>query len=361
MQCPTLQRLPVGLEFSDDGALHGTIAYDPLRPEVYSVDFVAISAAQWDEPSIGLIRLNISMRIESNVPQEPAHYVLQQRTVKEHQVASAVALRTVQECFGVYEVWERRGLTMQETVDNMLSHLQKLQSLLEKHPQLDGGRWWVFLGGLHMNVHKLMENVLFECELYLGYALMFGDPEVRCAAEQNLEGCYKKRELEAAKFMWMDGLSRLLQSQWSGARSILDHAAAKQDGWGWGVNFGEIWIAAASARILEVASLQRGRGQGNSNNAAPSDDVKALLAEALSLMEQARARRADHPWLGYNTAALDAYRNLLRQGQDTSEWQREFTERTAGWCSEILTLVQPKQRRESAMSVAQRLPVHAAV
>ena len=38
-----------------------------------------------------------------------------------------------------------------------------------------------------MNIHKLLENALFECELYLGYALTFGDSEVRRMAEQNLE------------------------------------------------------------------------------------------------------------------------------------------------------------------------------
>ena len=56
-----------------------------------------------------------------------------------------------------------------------------------------------------MNVHRLLENALFECELYLGHALTFGDAEVRRMAEQNLEGCYQKRLLEAARFMWTDG------------------------------------------------------------------------------------------------------------------------------------------------------------
>ena len=51
-------------------------------------------------------------------------------------------------------------------------------------------------------VHKLLENTLYECELYLGHALMFGDAEVRRAAEQNLDGCYQKRLLgECARML----------------------------------------------------------------------------------------------------------------------------------------------------------------
>ena len=30
-------------------------------------------------------------------------------------------------------------------------------------------------------------------------------------AERNLEGCYQKRLLEAARFMWMDGLKQMMQ------------------------------------------------------------------------------------------------------------------------------------------------------
>ena len=65
----------------------------------------------------------------------------------------------------------------------MLSELRRLRQLLERHPRLDGGLWWAHLGGFFMNVHKLLENTLFECELYLGHALLSGDKEVRRLAE----------------------------------------------------------------------------------------------------------------------------------------------------------------------------------
>ena len=50
----------------------------------------------------------------------------------------------------------------------MRADLRRLRDLLELHPRLDGGRWWAELGGFHMNIHKLLENALFECELFLG-------------------------------------------------------------------------------------------------------------------------------------------------------------------------------------------------
>ena len=101
-----------------------------------------------------------------------------------------------------------------------------------------------------MNVHKLLENTLFECEVYLGHALTFGNHEVRQMAERNLEGCYQKRLLEAARFMWMDGLKQMMQGNWTDAIKTLDAAASKKDGWGWAVNYGDIWISDAAARLI---------------------------------------------------------------------------------------------------------------
>ena len=49
-----------------------------------------------------------------------------------------------------------------------------------------------------MNVHKLMANVLLECELYLGLALLFPSPAVNKDARQNLDGCLAKRKLEVS-------------------------------------------------------------------------------------------------------------------------------------------------------------------
>ena len=73
----------------------------------------------------------------------------------------------------------------------MSKELSQLRILLDQNPQLDKVKWWVYLVGFYMNVHKLLENKLFECELYLGHTLTFGHPETRQLAEQNLAGCYQ--------------------------------------------------------------------------------------------------------------------------------------------------------------------------
>merc|ERR1719198_624537 len=109
-----------------------------------------------------------------------------------------------------------------------------------------------------MNIHKLMENCLLECELYLGLALLFPSQQVVAEARGNLDGCLAKRKLEAAKFMWMRGMEAMMRGQWADAETVLKAAATKKEGWGWGVNNGDIWIALGAAQIVRwgEAALQ---------------------------------------------------------------------------------------------------------
>ena len=59
LQCPTLVRLPPGLTFSDDGHPWGKIEFDPSRAETFTVEFVAVSTADWADNAVGLVRLEI--------------------------------------------------------------------------------------------------------------------------------------------------------------------------------------------------------------------------------------------------------------------------------------------------------------
>ena len=246
-QCPTLVRLPPGVSFSDEGVLSGTVAFDPHREERYSVEFVAVSTADWDTGTSGLVRLEIRFLIEGNVP--PQGFDSQGFRSQQDQ-ARAEANGIYENLCTAWKRWERRELSHRETCHQMCAELRRLRDILYVHPRLDGGRWWVQLGGFHMNVHKLLENALFECELYLGYALTFGNAEVRRLAEQNLEGCYQKRLLEAARFLWIDGLKQMLDGHWQAAIETFQRAAEKKDGWGWAVNYGDIWLSEAVARIV---------------------------------------------------------------------------------------------------------------
>ena len=158
MQCPTLVRLPPGLSFSDDGSLKGRISFDPHRDTEYQVEFIAVSTAAWDDHSIGLVRLQISLRVEGNT--RPAEFDMH-GFLQKAEDARTKATDLLQDVWHTWERWEHGELDNRETCDRMCSILSRLRTLLEKHPRLDDGRWWAQLGGFHMNVHKLLEKHTF--------------------------------------------------------------------------------------------------------------------------------------------------------------------------------------------------------
>ncbi|MEM6733589.1 MAG: hypothetical protein AAF658_18665, partial [Myxococcota bacterium] len=294
MQCPTLVRLPPGVRFSDDGSLIGEVRFDPHREAAYEVVFVAVSTSDWDNADVGIVRLEIRFSVEGNEPPDGFDLDAFNRTQDQ---ARTEANRTLHNLSDAWQHWERGELGNRDTCDRMLAELRQLRELLELHPRLDEGRWWAQLGGFHMNVHKLLENTLFECELYLGYALTFGDADVRWLAEQNLEGCYQKRLLEAARFMWIDGLKQMMRGEWAAAAETLRLAADKRDGWGWAVNFGDIWFSESAARLVHGAELA-------TLNPADGSQGGEWIHEAERLLEKGIARTNEaayfgpvgHPW-----------------------------------------------------------------
>ncbi|MEM1061017.1 MAG: hypothetical protein AAF532_14685 [Planctomycetota bacterium] len=363
MQCPTLVRLPPGVRFSDDGSLTGEVRFDPHRDAAYGVEFVAVSTARWDDPAIGIVRSEITFRVEGNEPPDRFDRDAFKREQDRARVAADRSLRNLGDAWGQ---WERGELGNRDTCARMGAELRELRDLLERHPRLDGGRWWTHLGGYHMNVHKLLENALFECELYLGHALTFGDAEVRWIAEQNLDGCYQKRLLEAARFLWIDGLEQMLRGEWAAAAETLRRAAAKKDGWGWAVNFGDIWFTESAARLVHGAETA-----AVANSPAEHRDAEESIAEATRLLERGVARTAEseyfgpegHPWAAEIRVALDSYRSLRADHADASAWLDAFRSRTIFWCGQVLGGVEPfpprpRPRREDAAALAQRLPGH---
>lgn len=360
MQCPTLVRLPPGLRFDDEGALAGEVRFDPHRGAAYRVEFVAVSTADWDDVAVGIVRLEISFVVDGNAP--PNGFDLDAFT-RTQQEAREAAKRSVRDLINTWIQWEQGALSVRDTCDRMGAELRTLRSLLERHPRLDGGVWWAQLGGFHMNVHKLLENALFECELYLGHALTFGDPEVRRMAEQNLEGCYNKRLLEAARFMWIDGVEQMMRGEWAAAAETLRLAAAKKDGWGWAVNYGDIWLSESVARLIHGAELAACNGPDGSEGAQ-------WIAEAARLLERAVARSHEsgvfgpdgHPWAAEVDAALAAY-SPGDSGTNTGDWLRALKTRTLYWCGQVLAGAapfppKPKPRREDAAALIRRLPGH---
>ncbi len=361
MQCPTLVRLPPGVRFSDDGALSGEVRFDPHRDATYRVEFVAVSTVAWDDAAMGIVRLAITFVVEGN---EPPSRFDKGAFRRAQQRARAAANRVLGDLSSTWERWERQELGNRATCDRMCADLRRLRELLELHPRLDGGRWWAWLGGFHMNVHKLLENTLFECELYLGHALTFGDAEVRGLAEQNLKGCYQKRLLEAARFMWIDGVERMMRGEWAAAAETLRLAGANMDGWGWAVNYGDIWISESAARLVHGAELAARGGAENNDGARWVTEAARLLGRGVARADEARAFGPQgHPWAFEIDAALAAYRSLQDNGADASDWLEAFKLRTVYWCAQVLGGAapfppKPRPRLEDAAALARRLPEH---
>ena len=356
MQAPTLPRLPPGILFTDDGSLTGQIGYDPHRSSTYTVQFVAVSTAAWDDDSVGIVRLEINFTVTDNNP--PSDF-----DVKEFEdnqkLARKKAAEHITNLNQTWIEWESRSITNQATCERMLTDLAQLRELLLLHPRLDNGKWWGQLGGYHMNVHKLLENTLFECELYLGYALAFGDNDVRFYAEQNLKGCYQKRLLEAARFMWYDGIQLMLQHEWNAAIEIFRAAYGKKEGWGWAVNYGDIWLSEAVALIID--------GVSTAENASLENQDWFISANHLLQLAQQRANDSGvfgqdgHPWITAVVSSLESLKELIAQGNNTTQWLEEFNSITVYWCSQILAGVFPfppitKVRHVAEIDLVNELP-----
>ena len=357
LQSPTLARLPPGIAFSDKGTLSGVIRFDPHRNQSYRVEFVAVSTVGWDEPDVGLIRIEVSFMVEGNNPPDDFDT---DAFSQEQQRASTAANNIIQNLITVWNQWEQGTLGNHETCNRMLAELRQLRDLLEQHPRLEGGIWWAQLGGFHMNVHKLLENALFECELYLGHALTFGDADIRQSAEINLKGCYHKRLLEAARFMWIDSVELMMRGKWSEAAEILRLAAQKKDGWGWAINYGDIWFSESAARLIIGAEHSIGGGNGGHSG--------EWISEATQLLEKGKNRSEEggigpqgHPWGVELEASINQLNHVKDDQSELANWLEGFKLRTVYWCAQILGGAppfppKPRPRKDDAATLLRSLP-----
>jgi hypothetical protein len=196
LQCAAFPSLPPGLSFSDDGTLSGALlpsapgaadyffegkGADGNAPAV-EVIFFATSVAGWEQ-SGAIRRLEVRFALERTAPTTTTTSTTTTRATAAHSAARSAALEAahghVRTAFGAYGQWERRALSHGGCVGRMGEELKALAMVLGEHPTLAGGQFWGWLGGAHMNLHKLLENVLLECELFLGLALLFPSQDVR--------------------------------------------------------------------------------------------------------------------------------------------------------------------------------------
>ena len=67
--------------------------------------------------------------------------------------------------------------------------------------------------------------------------------------------------------------SKMMQGAWADATKTLVAAATKKDGWGWAVNYGDIWISDAAARLIYGAECF-------AEGSALADDGQTWINEA---------------------------------------------------------------------------------
>ena len=161
--------------------------------------------------------------------------------------------------------------------------------------------------------------------------------------------------------MWIRGLEQMMRGEWAEAAETLRLAAAKRDGWGWAVNFGDIWFSDSAARLVHGASLI-------DSNANARRNGESFMAEAERLLKRGVARTAEarcfgpegYPWASEIGEALASYRRLNDSCTDLSDWLKAFKSRTTYWCAQVLGGAPPfpptvKPRREDAAVLTQRL------
>jgi len=334
-QCASHPTLPHGLIFTDAGTMSGTVGMLPYHGDADStqvhLQFHAFNTVDWESGVIH--QLELTFKVHGNFPSihDP----------DQEQAAEQAAHAAADNAFRAYTTWERGQLDHPQTVSRMKHHLAELRAVCEQNPELRGGWHWMVLGALHMNIHKLMENVLPECEVFLSQGLLFPDKEVQRMAGQNLEGCYAKRLLEAAKFLWMKGLSHILDEDWQHAASVLQRAAGMKDGWGWGINNGDIYIALSGVYLIQGIDEWQVGGH---------DQVCGdLFAEVDTMLQKAKKRSPGHPWTAANTRALQTIRHsLCHQGNASANsiaaQRRSVLDENKSWCRQVLKHVQPAPR-----------------
>ncbi|MEM9457482.1 MAG: hypothetical protein AAGF11_25105 [Myxococcota bacterium] len=129
------------------------------------------------------------------------------------------------------------------------------------------------------------------------------------------------------------------------------------------MNYGDIWLSEAAARLIHGAQLV-------ARNGAEDREGARWIAEAARLLERA-AQRADeagvfgpegHPWASELDAALASY-SPGDSGTDAADWLEALKLRTVYWCAQVLGGAVPfppklRPRLEDAAALVQRLPGH---
>jgi len=322
--------LGTGLDFLDNGTLRGTVHGVSGRK---SVEFFAVNAKGWSSVST-VFTLRVHFSVDGGEFSEAATGSPNRMTDARMHADAA---------YGAYVQWEKNSQSIRETVQQMKLYLDRLLKLLIKSPTSEDGIAWSWLGGLHMNIHKLMENVLYECELYLGQALLFAsDSSVIAMTNANLDGCFKKRMLEAAKFTMFEGLRLVVDSRWEQATRLLQKSAELKDGWGWGLNVGEPYVALGCNQLIQAALLAESKGD-------PDMDT-TLVIKATANLQLAHERHPEYRMTQVAVRIAQQLNYTMSSNQrkpmslTVPQLRKELEDEFKLWAADVLHHTQPGYR-----------------
>ena len=160
--------------------------------------------------------------------------------------------------------------------------------------------------------------------------------------------------------MWYDGVELMLENQWTDAIDVFRLAYDKKEGWGWAVNYGDIWLSEAVALMIRGAK----RNSSSSEESEWVQNATELIQQAINRANDSGAFGTEgHIWIQEVFSALESYNELSSNGKDTSTWLEEFESRTIYWCSQILAGMfpfPPKLRNRLALEsvLIENLPGH---
>ena len=156
----------------------------------------------------------------------------------------------------------------------------------------------------------------------------------------------------------------MIRGEWAAAAETLRLAAAKKNGWGWAVNFGDLWISESAARLVHGAELAARNKPDDVGGTWWISEAARLLEKGVARVNESHAFGSEgHPWASEIGEALAAYHSLQDSGTDTTDWLAAFKLRTAYWCAQVLGGAapfppQPRPRLEDAAVLARRLLKH---
>ena len=86
------------------------------------------------------------------------------------------------------QYYNERTLSHRDSVARMYAAEQELCAVLDESPAIASGLYWNWAGGLYMNLHKLLEDVLVDgCEHHFEQGLLYKPEDENLRA--NLDGC----------------------------------------------------------------------------------------------------------------------------------------------------------------------------